>query len=92
MWKGIISIAERRNNLVLFYYNNFRIKVGDGIRTNFWKDKWCFNYCLKDEFPCLYRLVMEKEETLRVMYDRRVASGDRNFLFRRRLVGREGSK
>lgn len=70
---------------MVFYYNNVQVKAGDGKRTNFWKDKWCSNYCLKDEFPILYRLVMEKEETLRSMYVRRVDSGDWNFQFRRRL-------
>lgn len=70
---------------MVFYLNNVHIKVGDGNRTFFWKDKWCSNSSLKDEFPTLHRLVVEKEETLRSMYDRRVHSGAWNFQFRRRL-------
>ncbi|CAL5340992.1 unnamed protein product [Camellia sinensis] len=59
--------------------------VGDGKRILFWKDRWCSNSCLKDEFPTLYRLVMEKDVTLRIMHDRKVAVGDWSLLFRRRL-------
>ncbi|CAL5362071.1 unnamed protein product [Camellia sinensis] len=70
---------------MVFYLSNVHIKVGDGNRTIFWKDKWCNNSGLKDEFPILYKLVLEKEETLRSMYDRRVHSGAWNFQFRRRL-------
>ncbi|XP_028113902.1 uncharacterized protein LOC114311939 [Camellia sinensis] len=39
-------------------------KVGDGKRIIFWKDRWCSNNCLKDEFSTLYRLVMEKEAAM----------------------------
>ncbi|CAL5363617.1 unnamed protein product [Camellia sinensis] len=69
----------------MFYSYNVQVKVRDGRSTNFWKDKWCNNLCLKDEFPILFRLVLEKNETLRSMYDRKVASGDWNFNLRRRL-------
>lgn len=69
----------------MFYYNNVHIKLGDGIRTNFWKDYWCNNHCFKVEFPILYRLVLDKEKSLRSLYDRSVASGNWNFQFRRRL-------
>ncbi|XP_028122358.1 uncharacterized protein LOC114319532 [Camellia sinensis] len=85
VWKGIISIPERRNSLMVFYLNNVHIKVGDGNRTFFWKDIWCSNSSLKDEFPTLHRLDVNKEETLRSIYDRRVHSGAWNFQFRRRL-------
>ena len=85
VWKGIISLAERSGNLMLFYHNNFLVQVGDGKRILFWKDRWCSNSCLKDEFPTLYRLVMEKDVTLRIMHDRKVAVGDWSLLFRRRL-------
>lgn len=37
---------------------------------------------MKDEFPALFRLVMVKEDTLRILYERKV---DWDFQFRRRL-------
>ncbi|XP_028080956.1 uncharacterized protein LOC114282472 [Camellia sinensis] len=67
VWKGIASLPERRNNLIMFFSINVQVKIGDGQSTNYWKDKWGNNYCLKDEFPILYRLVMENDETLRSM-------------------------
>ncbi|XP_028065935.1 abscisate beta-glucosyltransferase-like [Camellia sinensis] len=62
-----------------------------GIRVKGWyknqllEDYWCSNHYFKVEFPILYRLVLDKEKSLRSLYDRSVASGNWNFQFRRRL-------
>lgn len=41
--------------------NTLIIKVGDGSRIKFCKDKWCLNVCLEEDFPTLLRLVVDKE-------------------------------
>ena len=55
--------------------DNFKLKVGDGNSFKFWTDRWCANTCLKEEFPGLYRLSVEKEETLRMIYEKKDISG-----------------
>ncbi|KAL7169038.1 hypothetical protein ACSBR2_034130 [Camellia fascicularis] len=46
-----------------FYGDHFRIKVGNGGRIMFWYDTWLNNRDLQVQFPRLYSLSTEKEET-----------------------------
>lgn len=85
VWKGIISVVEQCNSLKEFYLNNFQLKVGDGRRIRFWPDIWCQSACLKDEFPTLYRLSLDKEESLRILDDKKSTMGGWFFAFRREL-------
>lgn len=68
-----------------FFLNNLIIKVGDGSRVKFWKDKWCVNVCLEKEFPVLFRLVVDKEASFRSMYEKKDGSSNWIFNFQRRL-------
>lgn len=36
------------------FVNQTRFKVGRGNRVKFWKDVWCGNRPLMEEFPCLF--------------------------------------
>lgn len=83
VWSDIISIAIHKQPLCKFFLDNFLIKVSDGKRVKFWFDKWCGNICLKDEFPSLYRLSTNKEDTLPLFYDKRSSSGNWSLSFRR---------
>lgn len=85
MWKDILSGSEQSGNLVEFFLNNCKVKVGNGHRVKFWVDKWCDNLCLKDEFPLLYRLAGEKGETLAAMLERKEDAGEWVFQFKREL-------
>ncbi|GKD91095.1 hypothetical protein Tco_1366602, partial [Tanacetum coccineum] len=35
-------------------------KLGDGANTSFWEDVWCENTVLKDKYPRLYALELNK--------------------------------
>lgn len=61
------------------------MKVGNGHRIKFWMDKWCENLCLKEEFPLLYRVVVDKRVSLSAMMVRKEEAGERVFQFRRAL-------
>ncbi|XP_028114676.1 uncharacterized protein LOC114312615 [Camellia sinensis] len=60
-----------------------KLKVGNGHRVKFWVDKWCENISLKDDFPLLYRLVVNKGESFSAMMERKVVTGDWLFQFRK---------
>ncbi|XP_028074889.1 uncharacterized protein LOC114277207 [Camellia sinensis] len=62
-----------------------QIKVGDGCRIRFWYDKWCGSTCLKDEFPPLFNLSVDKEGSLQQFLARKTNDTDWNFNFRRAL-------
>lgn len=59
--------------------------MGNGHRVKFWVDKWCENVSLKDEFPLLYRLVVNKGEAFSTMMKRKVDTGEWLFQSRREL-------
>nr|CAN62954.1 hypothetical protein VITISV_018196 [Vitis vinifera] len=39
-----------------------RFIVGNGRKVKFWKDSWCKDQTLKEAFPNLYRLAVNKDE------------------------------
>ncbi|CAL5379363.1 unnamed protein product [Camellia sinensis] len=92
VWKGIVTIAEFSNTLLEYYMNNFQLKIGDGNNVRFWVDKWWNRTSLREEFPGLYGLVVNKEESLRSMHDQKVAEGNWVCQFRRRLYEWEVSE
>ena len=36
--------------------------VGNGRKVKFWKDLWCEDQALKDAFPNLFRLAVNKDQ------------------------------
>lgn len=64
VWFDIVKLLSENQQLGDFYGEHFRIKVGNGRRILFWQDKWLNNSELKIQFPRLYSLSTEKEETL----------------------------
>ncbi|CAL5355041.1 unnamed protein product [Camellia sinensis] len=85
IWRGIISAADQCTSLKEHYLNNFQLKVGDGQRISFWADNWRRSGCLKDEFPTLFRLSLEKKETLSILVDKKIRTGGWALAFRREL-------
>lgn len=67
VWNDIVSIANQSNILLRFYLDNCQIRVGDGRRIKFSSDRWCVNRSLKEEFPILYRLVVDEGVSLNSM-------------------------
>ena len=53
-WKGIIKQLE-------VFLICSKSKVGNGLNTSFWPDKWCSEIKLAYEFSDLYELANEKK-------------------------------
>ncbi|CAL5382198.1 unnamed protein product [Camellia sinensis] len=89
VWSDILNVARTNIDLFQFFISNFKIEVGNGNRIEFWNDKWFMNLLLKEEFPRLFRLSVEKEGTLSTFMQRRDITGDWKLLFRRSLLAWE---
>lgn len=63
VWKEIVQLTSVNQPLDEFYGGHFKISVGNE-RTQFWFDAWLTNRGLKEDFPRLYSLSTEKEESL----------------------------
>ena len=46
------------------FFNHFSSEVGVGSSIFFWHDRWCQEGPLRDLFPSLYVLVMNKDATI----------------------------
>lgn len=82
----VFSDLERyRPELVDFFKSNIGLVIGDGRRTQFWVDKWIGYVCLKEEFPRLFSLSMDKTESVNLVMSRRNEFEEGNLTFRRSL-------
>ena len=68
---------------------NARLKVGDGSTISFSKDTWMGNRPLQSLFPTLFRLIIDKSETLGIALARFIVLQRWDFQFRRELLERE---
>ncbi|XP_028089315.1 uncharacterized protein LOC114289749 [Camellia sinensis] len=89
VWSDILSVAALNPELFQFFASKLQIVVGNGSRILFWHDRWCMNLKLKEEFPRLFRLSMEKEEKLSYFMQRRDRDGHWSLQFRRPLFSWE---
>ncbi|WMV18045.1 hypothetical protein MTR67_011430 [Solanum verrucosum] len=62
VWRSI-------RNLWIKLFNKCKIKVGNGGRTLFWEDKWVDKVTLRNRFPILFNMSLQKEATIREMRD-----------------------
>ncbi|WMV30226.1 hypothetical protein MTR67_023611 [Solanum verrucosum] len=62
VWRSI-------RNLWIKFFNKCKIKVGNGGRTLFWEDKWVDQVTLRNRFPILFNMSLQKEATIREMRD-----------------------
>ncbi|XP_028115144.1 uncharacterized protein LOC114313033 [Camellia sinensis] len=96
LWRG----SEIKKKLHMVKWENVTIKkslgglgikrlmdfnVGNGMRVSFWEDPWASNRCLKDEFPKLCDLSVDKEVNLKQIINKRTRSAGWSFNFRRSL-------
>lgn len=61
VWKDIFSIGQSGSNMDDVIISGFNIKVNDGTNTKFWEQAWIGEIPLKDQFPRLYRISLQKE-------------------------------
>ncbi|XP_028061495.1 uncharacterized protein LOC114264963 [Camellia sinensis] len=83
IWGDIVNTVATRAEFLQFFKSNVVVKIGDGRRTRFWTDCWLDGVCLKDEFPRLYSLSVDKVGSVFMFHNCRDKSGNWIFNFRR---------
>lgn len=61
-WKDVITISVGEQGG--WMHENLERQMGDGNSTLFWKDSWIGEAALKDEFPRLFNVCLDKDITL----------------------------
>lgn len=72
-----------------FFGGQLKIVVGDGRRVWFWHDTWLGSRSLKTDFPRLFSLSTEKDETLHQISSKKNLLGEWQLQFRRSLLAWE---
>lgn len=85
IWQGILSIAQDNPLLIEFYLENTKVKKENGERIKFWIDKWCNNRVLREEFPRLFELSVDKGGSVMQYRQQGEGSGQWSLRFRRQL-------
>jgi hypothetical protein len=61
-WRDVCSIGI---NLNVDWFSQQAIKrIGNGLQTSFWKDRWIGNFSLLERFPRLFSISTQKEATV----------------------------
>ncbi|GJZ41692.1 RNA-directed DNA polymerase, eukaryota, reverse transcriptase zinc-binding domain protein [Tanacetum coccineum] len=63
-WTTIINETKAILKKGIDLRSYMQIKVGNGVSTKFWEDKWCEEGVLKDRFPRVYALEMCKNSSV----------------------------
>lgn len=64
VWADKLSVASVNPQLFNFFQSSLCIHIDNGRRNLFWRDRWFGNVCLKEMFPRLFLLSVEKEGTV----------------------------
>jgi hypothetical protein len=57
--------------------------IRDGSQIRFWEDKWLGNATLREQYPCLYNIVIHKQDTVAEV----LSTSPPNFSWSRDLIG-----
>ena len=60
VWSGILRVGVDLDNLGIDFTSSFERKVGNGMDTSFWEDRWRGNVRFRDRFPRLFHLDSRK--------------------------------
>jgi hypothetical protein len=82
-WRDICSIGQNLDNN--WFTNGVIRKLGNGLKTSFWRDKWAGDFTLKDRFPRLFSISNQKNEVVAVVSNPPVDNIRWNLVWRRRL-------
>jgi hypothetical protein len=80
-WRDICSIVV--NLGVNWFLGSVYRKLGNGMLTSFWSDNWSGELPLKDCFPRLFSISIQKNASVAEVWNPGV--GNWNFLWRRRF-------
>ena len=62
---AICSLGSSDPIVLDLLQQGFQIRLGDGTQTNFWEDRWCDGRSLKEEFPRLFLISINKTAKVR---------------------------
>ncbi|GKV49682.1 hypothetical protein SLEP1_g56420 [Rubroshorea leprosula] len=65
IWGDIIRIGGKSEKIKSMLRNRFRWEVGEGCWVCFWRDIWVGNKSLRDLFPRLFQLAINKEGSVK---------------------------
>jgi hypothetical protein len=82
-WKDVCSIGS--NLGINWFSQNVSKKVGNGAQTSFWEDSWLGDIPLKDRFPRLFSISIQKEASVAEIWDPGSDAFNWQLLWRRRL-------
>ncbi|KAL7174101.1 hypothetical protein ACSBR2_033370 [Camellia fascicularis] len=85
VWRDILGAAGSCPEVVEFFKVNIKLSISDGRRTKFWLDNWVGNGCLKDIFPRLFSVALDKGESVAVINSKRGGNEEWELAFRRTL-------
>ncbi|XP_028069140.1 uncharacterized protein LOC114271723 [Camellia sinensis] len=85
VWRGILGVAVKCPELLEFFKANSKIIIGDGRLTKFWLDLWVGNDCLKNLFPRLFSMSIDKGESMALVKSRSNGNEECDLAFRRVL-------
>ncbi|KAE8725177.1 hypothetical protein F3Y22_tig00009009pilonHSYRG00196 [Hibiscus syriacus] len=60
IWRGIVNNYEKNDDIGNCLRSNSKIQVGNGRSIEFWNDIWANNSTLKEQFPRIYALSINK--------------------------------
>ncbi|KAJ9705958.1 hypothetical protein PVL29_003867 [Vitis rotundifolia] len=76
VWKEILKEAN-------WCWDNLMFKVGKGTRVSFWTDHWCGDTALSLMFPQLFTLSVQRNATVKDVWDSSLGQGGWNLIFSR---------
>jgi hypothetical protein len=82
-WKNVVKLEDFGSKG--WFSSEIDRKVGNGLKTSFWRDNWCGGRCFALKYPRLYSISSQKEAMVGVIGLAREGRWDWNFIWRRRL-------
>ncbi|XP_071728393.1 uncharacterized protein [Rutidosis leptorrhynchoides] len=64
-WRNIVNAGFFLDDINIPFRNSFMKSIGDGSSTSFWHEVWIGDKSLRESFPMLFRLEVEKERLVK---------------------------
>ncbi|XP_039064927.1 uncharacterized protein LOC120210230 [Hibiscus syriacus] len=64
IWKSVVHNHFNEDQFGARFRNQFKVRVGNGERIRFWFDSWTLDFPLKDVFPRLFVLSLNRDGKL----------------------------
>lgn len=84
-WKDIIQIESKKPSVFSKFKDNISLSIGDGKSIRFWTDEWVDGKKLSNLFPGIFRVIINTEESIAEVWQRKEEQFNWEFDFRRNL-------